>query len=76
MSILRVMEKAKTDLLSEISRLTDVIEQDFPELLKYLDETRSTLPHKDNENKVDTKSLEDYKGFLQQLIAQYSKTKK
>ena len=76
MSNLRIMEKLKTNVLSEISALTLEIEQDYPELLKYLDETRSTLPHGNENNSMDMKSLEDYRETLKELIQSYGKNRK
>ena len=76
MSILKIMEKVKTDILSEISTLTRVIEQDFPELLKYLDETRSTLPQGEEGSTIDMKSLENYRDSLKELIQRYDKKQK
>jgi soluble cytochrome b562 len=76
MSILKIMEKVKTDILSEISTLTRVIEQDFPELLKYLDETRSTLSQGEEGSTIDMKSLENYRDSLKELIQRYDKKQK
>ncbi|GAA4280232.1 hypothetical protein [Gaetbulibacter aestuarii] len=65
------MEQKELNILNEISNLTRTIEEEYPELEKYLDESRSTLP-KDNANpKVSIKELQNYRDSLQNMIAKY-----
>lgn len=65
--------KNAQQLLTEISTLTREIEDKYPELTKYLDETRSTLPKESNgDGSLGTEELENY---LQQLKAMVTKYK-
>lgn len=65
--------KAK-DILTEITRLTNEIENKYPELQKYLDETRATLPQGDfNDSELDVASLENYRDSLKEMIEKYEK---
>lgn len=52
-------------ILTEISTVTRDIEDNYPELQKYLDETRSTLPS--GSNNSATLDEEDLKNYLNQL---------
>ncbi|MDA0177949.1 MULTISPECIES: hypothetical protein [Mesoflavibacter] len=61
------------DLLTKISVKTREIEEDYPELQKYLDEQRITLPKDSSSNTIDKQSLEDYLNSLQSLIDNYEK---
>ncbi|XMO87923.1 hypothetical protein AAFN75_06435 [Algibacter sp. AS12] len=69
------MKTENTNILSEISTLTRVIEEQYPELQKYLDEGRSTLPQGNVEASIDNKSLENYRDTLKELIQNYDKNK-
>ena len=64
------------DLLTKISVKTREIEEDYPELQKYLDEQRITLPKDSSSNTIDKQSLEDYLNSLQSLIDNYEKENK
>lgn len=71
------MDKIKTDILSEISTLTRIIEDQYPELQKYLDEGRITLPQGGlDSGKMDSKTLENYRDSLKELIQRYNKQSK
>lgn len=65
------MEEKELDILSEISSLTRRIEEEYPELEKYLDESRSTLPKDDLNPKMSVEELQDYRDTLQNMIAKY-----
>tara|TARA_R110002049_G_scaffold292252_2_gene476635 strand:- start:18414 stop:18647 length:234 start_codon:yes stop_codon:yes gene_type:complete len=66
------MEADKKDIFSEISSLTRKIEEEYPELQKYLDETRETLKQGNfDNNKIEKKDLEDYRNSLKELIQRY-----
>ncbi|MFD1062602.1 hypothetical protein ACFQ1Q_05030 [Winogradskyella litorisediminis] len=70
------MEKQHKQLLTEISVLTREIEEKYPELLKYLNETRSTLPKEPNSDSgLSFEDLENYKQQLQTMIAKYNPDK-
>lgn len=69
-----MMDKIETNIISEISTLTRVIEDQYPELQKYLDESRITLPQGDfKSGKMDIRTLEDYRDSLKELIKRYNK---
>lgn len=61
------------ELLSKITAKTREIEEDYPELQKYLDEQRITLTKDNNKTHIDKFSLEDYLNSLQSLIDNYEK---
>jgi len=65
--------KTLQELYSEISKIVLDIENNYPELYKYLDENPITLTES-SKPKVDVKSLEDYKESLIDLIETYKKT--
>ncbi|MEM6516061.1 MAG: hypothetical protein AAF688_07745 [Bacteroidota bacterium] len=67
------MNERTRQILSEISTVTRDIEQNYPELQKYLDESRSTLPKTYDENESMDKELQDYLDELKELIANYKK---
>ena len=71
------MESVNTDILSEISTLTRIIEDKYPELQKYLDETRSTLPQGNfDSTDLQNRVFEDYRDNLKDLIQRYQQEKK
>ncbi len=67
------MEAQKKDILTEISTLTRTIEDEYPELQKYLDESRGTLPQGEVSATLDQKELKDYRNTLKKLIEGYKK---
>ena len=59
-------------ILADISQISREIEENYPELQKYLDELPMTLS--DEENKVgsmDEKALNNYLESLQQIVKKY-----
>ncbi|WP_195806599.1 hypothetical protein [Winogradskyella helgolandensis] len=59
-------------ILTKISIVTRDIEENYPELQKYLSETRSTLPHGSNEmDNIDTSDLENYLNELKEIRDRY-----
>lgn len=62
--------KNSSDILTEISKITREIQENYPELQKYLDETRSTLP-KSNDSDSMQHSLQDYLTGLQEMVKKY-----
>ena len=65
------MDKASR-ILTEISTVARDIEENYPELQKYLDETQDTLPEGANTSaKMDEKSLETYLNTLKEMIKKY-----
>lgn len=68
------MNKHQQELLTQISSLTRDIEDKYPELTKYLDETRSTLPKDSNLSAgLDNEDLENYSQQLKTMIEKYKK---
>lgn len=68
------MDTKAKNILTEITRLTNEIENKYPELQKYLDETRATLPQGDfSESEMDVTSLENYRDSLKEMIEKYNK---
>ena len=61
-------------ILAEISQVTRDIEVNYPELQKYLDETRNTLPEGSNsEAEMDDESLRKYLESLKEMVRKYKK---
>jgi len=65
------MDDKTRKTLSEITTVTRDIEENYPELQKYLDESRSTLPKPYSDDGGATNDLEDYLEELKELIANY-----
>ncbi|MBL85452.1 MAG: hypothetical protein CMO82_02195 [Winogradskyella sp.] len=59
-------------ILTKIAALTREIEDHHPELIKYLDETRSTLPNNSGQATLDNKDLQNYLEQLQSLLENQS----
>ena len=63
-----------TAILTEISTVTRDIEENYPELQKYLGETRSTLPEGDNsDGSLNNEDLENYLNELKTMLEEYKK---
>ncbi|MDY2586513.1 hypothetical protein [Winogradskyella aquimaris] len=58
--------------MTKISTLTREIEEHYPELIKFLDESRSTLPNNSGEVALKNSDLKDYLEQLQSLIENYN----
>ncbi|WP_218846949.1 hypothetical protein [Winogradskyella forsetii] len=59
-------------ILTEISTITRDIEDNYPELQKYLDETRSTLPSGSNNSaSLDEEDLKNYLDQLKEMRDKY-----
>lgn len=66
--------KKSQEILTEIARVTRDIEENYPELQKYLDETRSTLPEGDNSSaELKEEDLRNYLDQLKEMIENYKK---
>lgn len=70
------MDATIQKLLSKISELVRVIEEDYPELQKYLDETRTTVPKSNEDSEINKKDLEDYLNSLTSMIDEYKNAHK
>lgn len=59
-------------ILTEIATVTRDIEENYPELQKYLDETRSTLPEGSNDSaSLDEEDLNNYLNELKAIRDKY-----
>ena len=68
------MEKLQLEIVSDISKLTRLIEDKYPELQKYLDESRITLPQGNfNSGELNIETLKEYRDSLKDLINTYAK---
>lgn len=59
--------KALKEVLVEITRLTTLIETDYPELHKFLDENPVTIPSA-NHPQIDCKAMQAYLESLRDLL--------
>ena len=67
--------KLSQNILSEIMQVTRDIEENYPELEKYLDERPMTLPNEnDPEAQVDNESLKKYLSSLKAMLKKYKKS--
>ncbi len=62
--------KNSSQVLAEISKITRDIQENYPELQKYLDETRSTLPKSYSDESMQ-KELKDYLNGLKEMVKKY-----
>ncbi|WP_100610499.1 hypothetical protein [Confluentibacter lentus] len=67
------MDATTQKLLAKISELLSVVEKHYPELQKYLDETRTILPKGDKDLEIDKNDLEDYLNSLTSMVDEYKK---
>lgn len=59
-------------ILAEITQATRDIEDNYPELQKYLDENPMTLPEGDNADvEMDNEALREYLDSLKELVSKY-----
>lgn len=64
--------KDTQEILTEIATVTREIEDNYPELMKYLDETRSTLPEGSNASAgLNKEDLQNYLNQLKELVSKY-----
>lgn len=66
--------KKLQQLSKEINELTLKIEQEYPELYKYLDENPITIPN--NGGEMTTKSFSDYLNSLKEILNHHMQTHK
>ncbi|MFC4722841.1 hypothetical protein ACFO5O_10950 [Geojedonia litorea] len=66
--------EASNNILAEISRLTIYIEENYPELTKYLEENPLTISgNSSSQGNLDDKALSDYLNSLKSLVETYKK---
>lgn len=59
-------------ILTEISQISREIEENYPELQKYLNETPQTLSGDDNEKgEMNEKALKEYLESLRSIVKKY-----
>ena len=63
--------KTDAELNENIVKMTMTIRNEFPELMKFLNEMPETIPNFENP-KMNTKILQDYYDSLEDLIRKYS----
>ena len=64
--------KPEAILIDEIMEATAKIRKDYPELIKFLDESPQSLPDGSNQD-VNLKALNDYLNSLNDLMENYAK---
>ena len=62
--------KLETELNFKISAITTEIEQNHPELSKFLNEMPTTIPN-DSSSKTDVKILNEYYESLKNILGEY-----
>lgn len=66
--------KDTQEILTKIATVTRDIEDNYPELMKYLNETRSTLPSGSNTAaSLNEKDLQNYLNQLKEMVTKYKK---
>lgn len=65
--------KTIQELLTEVTEKTREINENYPELQKYLDETRITLPKGGDNPEIDKQELQNYLDSLNNMIEKYKK---
>lgn len=64
--------KISQSVLTEISQITRDIEENYPELQKYLDEIPITLSEGSSQNAdLDDKTLKEYRDSLKEIVRKY-----
>lgn len=63
--------KTEKELTENISKLTMVIRDEFPELIKFLNEMPETIPDVEHPE-INTKILQDYFNSLKSVLLKYA----
>lgn len=63
--------KTEKELNENISKITMVIRDEFPELIKFLNEMPETIPDVEHPE-INTKNLQDYFNSLENLLLKYA----
>jgi hypothetical protein len=64
--------KTEKDINEDILKITLKINDEFPELSKYISEMPITIPNSDTPE-INAKNLEDYYNSLETLLKKYTK---
>ena len=67
--------KTANEISKDIINTTVGIEQDFPELLKYINEMPVSIPNV-SQPEITVENLKDYSDSLNEMVTKYSKNKK
>jgi len=67
--------KRMHQLLTEINKITLLMEQKYPELYKYLDENPITIPNIEHPH-LDTQTFSDYLESLKELLQNHIESHK
>lgn len=67
--------KTANEISKDIINTTIGIEQDFPELLKYINEMPVSIPNV-SQPEITVENLKDYSDSLNEMVTKYSKNKK
>lgn len=67
--------KTANEISKDIINTTVGIEQDFPELLKYINEMPVSIPNV-SQPEITVDNLKDYSDSLNEMVTKYSKNKK
>jgi DNA repair ATPase RecN len=65
------MKQSANNLTSSIFKITNKMDSDFPELLKYINELPEQLTSQKKKD-INCSDLEDYLDSLKQLMTQYA----
>lgn len=66
--------ESEKDLTTKITQITNLIQEDYPELTPYIGEIPVTIPN-DSEPEVNSKILKDYYDSLYQIVKNHQKNK-
>lgn len=63
--------KTESEINEAILKITMTIQNEFPELMKFLNEMPVTIPNKKNPS-INNKNLQDYCNSLENLLRKYT----
>lgn len=63
--------KSEIEINAAILKLIMTVQNEFPELMKFLNEMPITIPNKKNPN-INNKNLQDYCNSLENLLRKYA----
>lgn len=69
-SLLQIFMETKRELTEKILKITVLIQEKYPQLLKYLSEVEDTLPSLEHPS-VDEESLAKYYQTLEEMLKDY-----
>ncbi len=63
--------KTEKELIENISKITMTIREEYPELIKFLNEMPETIPDVEHPE-INTKNLQNYFNSLENLLLKYA----